>query len=147
MATNNLFQLTFPEGWRETTVHTFEGPYDSGVQHNLVVTIDSALPDKIPLETWAKQQFGTTKEAMPGFEMIQEHGISLPSGLPAYEIVYKYVPADGVILFQKQVFVIAKQKGFVLSSTFSKKTLKTIAHDVDAIIASLMVLESPAENA
>jgi hypothetical protein len=69
----------------------------------------------------------------------------LPSGLPAYEIVYKYVPADEVILFQKQIFVIVKGKGFVLSSTFSKKTLKTIAYDVDAIIASLRVPELPEE--
>jgi hypothetical protein len=37
MQTNNLLQLTFPNGWKESTVYTFEGTHDSGVQHNQVL--------------------------------------------------------------------------------------------------------------
>jgi hypothetical protein len=39
MPNNNLFQRTFPDGWKETTVYTFEGTHDSGVQNNLVLVI------------------------------------------------------------------------------------------------------------
>jgi hypothetical protein len=140
--TNHLFQLTFPdEGWRETTVYTFEGPHDSGVQHNLVLTIDSNLPKKPNLVEWAKTSFGTTKEVMPGYEFISEKEIRLPNGVPGYEMVFRYSPTDELKMFQKQVFVIIEDKGYIFSSTFSKKTLQTIANEVDRIIASLKPIQ------
>ena len=141
MNTNNLFQLTLPENWRETTVYTFEGPNDSGVQHNLVVVVNPDLPKKTDLDEWAKTQFEATRGVMPGFELIQEHLITLSSGLPAYEVVYKYVPADEIILFQKQTFVIVNNKGVIFTATFSKITLQTVEIEVDEIIASLRLLE------
>ena len=141
MNTNNLFQLTLPEGWRETTVYTFEGPHDSGVLHNLVVVVNSGLPKKTDLEEWAKAQFEATRGVMPGFEMIQEHLITLSSGLSAYEMVYKYVPADEIILFQKQTSVIVNNNGVIFTATFSKITLQNIEIEVDEIISSLRLLE------
>jgi hypothetical protein len=138
MQTNHCFQLTFPDGWKETTIHTFEGPYDSGVQHNLVLVIDPEVPGKTDLREYARRQSGATKEALPGFAFINESAKTLPSGVPAYEMVYKYVPADGIELFQKQVFVIVEGKGYIFTATFSKKTLQTIAYEVDEIINSLV---------
>jgi hypothetical protein len=139
--TNNLFILTFPDqGWRETTTYTFEGPHDSGVQHNLVMVIDPSVDKKISLADYAKQQFGVSKQAMPGFEMINEREINMPSGIPAYEIVYRYSPSDSQTYFQKQIFMIIEGKGYIFSSTFSKKTLQTIAPYIDQIIASFRPL-------
>lgn len=141
MPTNSLFQLTLPEQWKETTIHTFEGPHDSGVQHNLVLLIDPAVPKKSDLKEYARKQSGTTKETLPGFALINETAKTLQSGVPAYEIVYKYVPADGVELFQKQVFVIIEDKGYIFSATFSKKTLQTVAYEVEEIINSMRVIK------
>ena len=138
---NNLFQLTFPAPWKETTVHTFEGPFDSGVQHNLVLVIDPAVEKKIPLAEYAKQQFGSFKEALPGYELINEHEITLLSGIPAYEFVYRYSPSDDRALYQRQITIIIEGKGYIFTSTFSKKTLKTIGDDVDQIIASFRPLK------
>jgi hypothetical protein len=140
MPTNNLFSLTFHDGWRETTVYTFEGPFDSGVQHNLVLVIDPSVDRKMPLAEYAKQQFGTSKEAMPGFEMISEREIKMSSGLPAYEIVYRYSPSDDHTLFQKQIYMVIEGKGYIFTSTFSKKTLQTIAPYIDQIIATFRPL-------
>ncbi len=140
--TNNLFQLTFPDGWRETTTYTFEGPFDSGVQHNLVLVIDPSVDKKMPLAEYAKQQFGTSKAALPGFELINEKDVVMPSGIPAYEIVYRYSPSDSQTLFQKQIFMIIEGKGYIFSSTFSKKTLQTVAPYVDQIIASFRPLNA-----
>lgn len=140
MNTNNLFTLTFPEGWRETTTYTFEGPFDSGVQHNLVLVIDPSVDMKMPLAEYAKQQYGTSKEALPGFELINEREIKMPSGMPAYEIVYRYSPSDDQTFFQKQIYMLIEGKGYIFSSTFSKKTLQTIAPYVDQIIASFRPL-------
>jgi hypothetical protein len=138
---NNLFQLTFPEnGWKETTVFTFEGPHDSGVQHNLVLTIDRNPPKDIALKDYAKGQFEVTTHLLPGFEFVEEKEKKMPSGDQIYEITYKYIPADEVILFQKQWYLFSNDKAFIFTSTFSKKTLNTIAHEVMQIIGSLKVL-------
>jgi hypothetical protein len=139
--TNNQFQLNLPDGWKETTIHTFQGPHDSGVQHNLVLVIDPEVPKKTDLAEYAHKQSGTTKEVLPGFALINESAISLPSGVPAYVIVYKYVPADGVELFQKQVFLIIDNKGYIFTATFSKKTLQTIAYEVEEIINSMRAIK------
>jgi hypothetical protein len=78
---------------------------------------------------------------LPGYAFINETEKLLPGGVSAYEMVYKYVPADGIELFQKQVFLILNDKGYIFTSTFSKKTLKTIAHEVDQIIATFRPLK------
>jgi hypothetical protein len=137
---NTLFKLTFPdENWKETTVYTFEGPHDSGVQHNLVLTIDRNIPEDVALKDYAKGQFEATTHLLPGFEFIEEKEMKMPSGEPVYEITYKYIPADEVILFQKQWYLFLNNKAFIFTSTFSKKTLNTIAQDVMRIISSLKV--------
>jgi hypothetical protein len=134
---NNLFSLDFPDSWKETTVFTFEGPHDSGVQHNLVLTIDRNPPKDVALKDYAKGQFDATTHLLPGFEFIDEKEGKLPSGNPIYEITYKYMPADEIVLFQKQWYVFVDQQAFIFTSTFNKKTLNTVAHDVVQIIASL----------
>jgi hypothetical protein len=139
MSTNNSFQINLPDGWKETTIHTFQGPHDSGVQHNLVLVIDTDVPKKTDLKEYARRQAGVTKETLPGYALIREAEKKMPDGTPAFEIVYKYVPAEGVELFQKQVFIIIENRGYIFSATFSKKTLQTIALEVDEIIKSLII--------
>jgi hypothetical protein len=135
-ATNNVFRLSLPDGWEENTVYTFQGPLDSGVQHNIVLMIDRTIGRKTGLAEYVRRQMATSKDALPEFEMINEGEKTLPSGLPAREVVYKYVPPGRNVLFQKQLYTIAEGAAYVFTSTFSRKTLATIAHDVDRIIAS-----------
>ena len=138
MTNNNQFSLNLPDEWKDTTVFTFQGPNDSGVQHNLVLVIDPAVEKDIEVAPYAKQQLENSKQVLPGFEMINEQEKTIIPDIPAYEIVYKYIPADEVIIFQKQVFMIIDGKGYSFTSSFSKKTLKTIANEVDEIIASFV---------
>lgn len=140
MSTNHHFSLTFPAtDWKETTTYTFEGPNDSGVQHNLVLVILDSIPKNAQLGEYAKAQCDMSTHMLPGFEYIEEKENELPSGVSTYEIIYKYIPADGVVLFQKQWYMFIDKKAYVFTSTFSKKTLSTIANDVAEIVASLNV--------
>jgi hypothetical protein len=143
--TNSLFQLTFPDGWKETTVYTFEGPHDSGVQHNLVLVVDPFIAKDTTLHDYAHAQLSGPKQIMPAFEMLGEVEKKLPDGTPALELVYKYVPGENCILYQKQFYFIKAGKAYLFTGTFSKKTLKTIAYDFDAIVASFLIL-NPAEQ-
>lgn len=137
MSTNHQFSILLPEGWKETTCYTFEGPHDSGVQHNLVLSIIGPIDPKANLPRLAKELLRDSAELLPGFELISERELRLQSSLPMHEVVYRYTPSDGQTLFQKQYFVIAGEKAFIFTSTFSKKTLQTVAIEVDRIVATL----------
>lgn len=138
---NNIFQLTFPDGWKETTVYTFEGPHDSGVQHNLVLMIDPFINKDTELKNYAHAQLDSSKQVLPGFEMLGEVDKKLPDGTLAFEVSYKYVPAENISLYQKQVYCIKENKAFVFTATYSEKTMQTIANDVDNIIASFLLFK------
>jgi hypothetical protein len=143
--TNSIFQLNFPDGWKETTVYTFEGPHDSGVQHNLVLVVDPFIKKDTELKDYAQAQIAGPKKVMPGFEMVSEKEKTMPDGTIAYEIVYKYIPAEGMILFQKQIYMRKEGKAFIFTASFSKKTLSTIAYQIDSIISSFRLFKPDAE--
>ncbi len=134
--TNHKFTLDLPDGWEDNTVFTFKGPHDSGVQHNLVLVVDKNVDSKMNPADYARQQLSNSRQFLPGFEMISEGAKTLASGREVYEVAYKYVPSDERVLYQKQVIMIVDGKGYIFTATFSKKTLKTIAVEVDGIIGS-----------
>lgn len=139
--TNHQFKITFPDGWKETTVYTFEGPFDSGIQHNLVLTIVKDIPETVDLKDWAKVQCESSSYLLPGFEYVSEKEGKLPSGVKTYEIIYKYIPSDDAILFQKQWYLFIDGNAYIFTSTFTKKTLNTLGEVVAKIVASLEVAE------
>ena len=141
---NNIFRISLPEGWRETTVYPFEGPHDSGVQHNLLLVVNPEIEKEMTLSRYAKLQVEDLARTLPAFELISEKQGILPSGVPVAMVVYRYSPSDDLTLFQKQYHIIAGGKGYSFTSTFSKKTLKTIANDVDQIVASLKFISQQA---
>jgi hypothetical protein len=138
--TNTVFQLTFPdENWTETTVHTFQGPNENGVQHSLVLSIEPSVKKTISLVEFVHAQLVKIKQAMRGFELVHEGEKKMPDGKQAYEIVYKFSPTEQITYFQKQIFIRLGEKVFIFTSTYSKRTMATIGPRVDAIIASLLV--------
>jgi hypothetical protein len=134
---NNTFQLTFPDEWKETTVHTFEGPSDSGLQHNLVVTVLPELEKNSSIADYAKAQTLTSAQALPGYQLISQNDSTMFENVSGYEIVYKYMPSDDIQFFQKQWYFVINKRVYLFTSTFNKKTLKTIIHDVENVIRSL----------
>ncbi|UCE67681.1 MAG: DcrB-related protein [Candidatus Zixiibacteriota bacterium] len=131
----NRFRIDFPDGWEDQTIYTFKGPDDSGVQHNLVLIIDNEVGG-VDLNTYAKLRLESIKDTLTGFELMGQREKELKSGNKAYEIVYKWTPAENKTLVQKQVFTIIGGKAYNFTSSFSKKTIQTIGVQVDEIIDS-----------
>lgn len=130
-----MVKLNLPPDWIDETVYTYKGPDDSGVQHNLVLMIDNeSKPDDII--AYAKQRIQILGQTLGGFELLSERPRKLKSGFDAYETVYKWIPTEGKIIFQKQVYLIAYGITYNFTASFSKKTLQTIGVDVDTIIDS-----------
>lgn len=129
------FNIELPDDWEDQTVFTFKGPEENGIQHNLVLIIDND-PQDFDLQDYARLRLDSVKDTLPGFELMGEQEKIMKSGLNAYEIVYKWSPADDKIIFQKQVYIIMDHKAYNFTSSFSKKTIKTIGIKVDEIIDS-----------
>ena len=99
------FRISLPSGWEDQTIYTYKGPDDSGVQHNLVLIIDSEVGG-VDLGTYAKLRLDSIKDTLTGFELMGEREKTLKSGNKAFELVYKWSPSADKTLVQKQVFQI-----------------------------------------
>ena len=146
MPTNNLFLMNFPEGWKETTVYTFEGPNDGGVQHNLAIVIHPKTEEEYDLNGFVKSEIENGLSALPGFELISEQNTAIADGTPGYQVIYKYAPSDEKEIYQKQLFINAKKAIIIAASTFSKKTLQTLAMEADSILSTIRLVDSEKVN-
>ena len=131
----NSFRLTLTDGWEDRTVHYFMGPEDSSVQHVLNLVVDrNAQTDDV--EDYARDRINQIIESMPAAEILKEEQKTLPNGVEAYEVIYKWVSPNGKVTFQKLVYIIRDGVAYTFSANFSKKTIKTIGVEVDRIIDS-----------
>ena len=132
---NNLFSLRLPDAWEDRTAHLFMGPEDSGVQHNLSLVVDDQASG-LDLDEYAEERIEALKESIPDIEILKQEGRNLDNGTPVYECVYKWVPVDGRVIFNKVVYMLIDDVGYTFSANFSKKTIKTIGVEVNRIIES-----------
>jgi hypothetical protein len=136
MSSENLrFKVDLPKGWKDTTVYTYQGPDDSGVQHNITLVVDRkpAAPD---LKTYAAERRSQLLATLQGIDILKEEERTMESGYPAYELVYKWIPVEGTVVYQKVLFMLVGRVVCTFSGNFSKKTIKTIGVEFDRIAAS-----------
>lgn len=129
------FQIELPEAWEDRTVYMFMGPDDSGIQHLMQLVIDDEVVG-VELSEYARQRIDAAMESLQGAEILKEEEKTLPNGNTVYEMVYKWVPVEGQINFNRVVYMINDGIGYTFSANFSKKTIKTIGVEVERIINS-----------
>jgi hypothetical protein len=135
MNTNNQFQLTLPDSWSDRTAHLFQGPDDSGVQHNLQLVIEPDT-DAADAAEYGRDRFDSLMESIQGATVLKQEEKTLSDGRTVYECVYKWIPVDSQVMFNKVVYMIVDGAGYTFTANFSKKTIKTIGVEVDRIIES-----------
>jgi hypothetical protein len=129
------FTLELPTGWEDETIYTYKGPDDSGVQHRITLVIDRATRAS-SAEEFARARIDAALATLQGAEILKEGAKELESGIPAYECVYRWIPAGSDALFVRNVYLLADGAGYAFSGAFSKKTLKTIGVEMDSIVES-----------
>jgi len=133
--TFNQFRIDLPDGWEDRTAYQYMGPDDSGIQHILQLVIDPDV-EGADLNEYARTRFDAAMSSLQGAEVLKQEEKTLPGGRQVFECVYKWVPVDGRIMFNKVVYMIIGKSGYTFSANFSKKTIKTIGVEVDRIIDS-----------
>ncbi|MEE9443241.1 MAG: DcrB-related protein [candidate division Zixibacteria bacterium] len=132
---NNIFTLELSDNWVDRTTFLYMGLEDGGMQHILNLSVEPEIGDA-DLYEYARERIDNAVTAMPDAAIIKEEDKTLPNGNAAYECVYKWISPDGKMVFQKLLFLIIEGTGYNFSANFSKKTLKTLRHEVDGIINS-----------
>ena len=146
MSNSDQVRAELPDGWEDQTVYTFMGPEDGGFQHMLTLVIDP-YADDADLAEYARERIDNAVGSLQGVEILKEEQKPLSGGLEAYECVYKWIPVEGKVILQKQVYAIKDGKGYTFSAGFSRKTIKTIGTQVDRIIESILAGdETPSES-
>ncbi|SYZ72862.1 hypothetical protein TRIP_C20977 [Candidatus Zixiibacteriota bacterium] len=130
---NDLFKITLPDTWKDRTVHTFMGPEDSGVQHNMTLVIDKE-DEYFDLQGYAAERRDQILETLQGVDILKDEQKSLANGTVAWELVYKWIPVEGTVIFQKMLFVLVDNAIYTFSGNFSKKTIKTIGVEFEKIV-------------
>ena len=145
--TNSRFLVDLPDQWEDRTVYTFMGPEDGGHQHILTLIIDPEL-DSDDLTDFAQERIDQVTQTLQGMEILKEGPRTLDNGNEAYECVYKWIPVDGKIIFQKLIYLIVDGAGYTFSAGFTKKTIKTLGVEVEGIINSFTpkVQITPVDN-
>lgn len=133
---NHRFQVELPGGWTDGTIHTFLGPEDDGVEHQIQLQIDPK-PETKDVEEFARARLDAQRAAQPDHEILQEERVRLPSDEDAFICVSKFVTSEDQPLFRKQLYLMRDGCAFVFAGVFTKKTIQTVGADLDLMVASL----------
>ena len=90
------------------------------------------------MREFALDRIQPVRDALAGIETLKEEERTLPSGVAAYEWVYKWVPSAGQVIFKKHLYLIIGKQGYTFTATFSKQSFKTIGIEVDRMIESFV---------
>ncbi|MFZ5979818.1 MAG: DcrB-related protein [Candidatus Zixiibacteriota bacterium] len=137
MNNNGLFQFDLPEGWEDQTVYVFRGPSEDGREHNLMLMVDRHVQLE-DIGAYAHERIDPLMNALQSVEPLKDEEVTIEGGNPAYEFVYKWIPSENYIGFQKYLFIFKDGLGFTFSICFSKKSLKLLGSQVNDIIETLV---------
>jgi len=132
---NNSFVVELPDNWIDQSIYQFVGPEDNGQMHVLTLLFDQNSEGK-SLQEFARERIDIILDSLPNPEVLKEEERTLASGVPVIELVIKMVPDDKTRIYRKFYYMLIDGKGYTFVAEFSKKTLRTIAVDVERIINS-----------
>ncbi len=131
----NNFSIRQPEGWNDKTIHTLYGPIDDGIQHNIIISVEYGITCNT-VEQYADIQIESLENNLKSFILLKRDKISLSNGFPAYKIVFRWYPTENMRLYQEQIFVLVNKTAYKLTSSFTKKTRKTLGRQIEQILMS-----------
>ena len=133
----DIFNIDLPPGWADETVCVFRGPKVGEKEHMVILAIDRESRYE-GIEEMAFAKTAPVLEALGGAEVLKNEEITVEGGNPAWELVYKWIPAEGIKVFCRYVMVMSDGMGFTFSAEFTKQTLKTVGAQMKQVIGSLL---------
>lgn len=133
----DAFAMNLYEEWQDKTVFVLGGPAIDEVQHNITVTVghDVEVDKLIDFADW---QVKSLEETLKGCRLLLKDQVLLDCGLRAYRAIFVWWPTEERRLYQEQLYVLHEARGYVLTTSFTKKTRKTLGPKVERMMLSFV---------
>lgn len=131
----NGFTIDLPEEWQDETVYALTGTTEDGIQHNVLINVEQNVETGSVAE-YADRQIETLTTQLQGCRLLKRGETLLSNGLEAYEVIFRWCPAEEVMLYQRQIYALFENTAYTLTTTFTKRSRKTMGPEVDRIIMS-----------
>ena len=108
------------------------------MKHNIIVTIENnvEVPD---LQQYAELNINAIETELQGYQELKRGPVTLDSGIPAYELVYKWTPVKDREIYQRVIYILINKTGYILTATYSKKTWKILGPAINKVLMSFRV--------
>ena len=134
--TGNGFTLDQLEDWTDKTIYTLAGPVTDGIQHNVIVTVDTE-PAVDNLIEYADLNITTLEKELKSCLLLKRSEIKLKNGIDAYEAIFSWYPTDDLQIYQHQIYVFDNKVAYKLTASFTKETRQTIGPAVLRMMLSI----------
>ncbi|MBU8922136.1 MAG: DUF1795 domain-containing protein [Bacteroidales bacterium] len=137
METIDRFRFELPEGWQDQTVYHFNGPVIDDQRHLLTLVIDRNL-QQTDVAEFARMRTQPLLQSISGVEILKDEETTIPGCYPTYELVYRWIPTEGVKIFKKHIFILREKYGYSFDLEFSKKSYKMLGAQVKKLVEGLL---------
>ena len=137
---NSRFGLDLPSDWEDQSVYRFQGPMADGTLHHVNVTIEHDVRER-DVTVFARRQIKALEMEMQGYHELKSGPMELADRRPAYDLVFKWCPIPDREIYQRMVWTLGGDNAYLLTASFSKKTWKMWADQVDRIIRSFTIAD------
>jgi len=131
----NGFTIRQPEGWEDKTIHTIYGPVKDSIQHNIIITVEENVNCN-SLTDYAEIQISSLEQQLTGCRLLKREKITMENNTPAYKVVFRWEPINQSRIYQEQLYIIVGSKAYKITTSFSRKTRKTLGPEIERIMFS-----------
>lgn len=131
----NAFTLKHPDGWQDKTIFTLVGPVENGIQHNVIVALETDVP-YASVRDFAEVQINAMVNELKSCRLLKKGAISLANGLQAFQAIYTWFPTDDLRIYQEHIYILVDKTAYRLAASFTKKTRKTLGPLVERMMLS-----------
>ncbi len=132
-----MFDIKLPQGWEDQTVYFFRGPSIDDREHKVMMTIDR-LPQQDEISRFAAVRTRPIVENLQGVEVLKDEETTPAGCYPSYEFVYRWIPADGMKIVKKHIYVLHGRFGYCFEAEFTKKSYKMLGGQLKKLVESLL---------
>ena len=138
----NGFVADLPQGWEDRTVTTIVGPTDSsGFAANIVIT-KQAVPSKISIDAFAREQLNLLSSTCVGFQLLDACPTTVLH-FPAFQQRHRF-PADQRMLQQAQTFILCDAVVYIITCTATVEGFESYTHTFRQVVDSFQLFDPKA---
>jgi len=87
----------------------------------------------------AQMNIQAVENELQGCHSLKQGPLELKNRHPAHEHVYRWSPVENREVYQRVMYVLKNNTGYILTATFSKKTWKILGSEIDKIFRSFTI--------